>query len=126
MPRTRKDELPVAIDEREITSRFAELADHTVSFDAYHTETDPAPLFAGLPDGRCQCPHWGIVISGRIEMRYVDRTEVYNAGDVYYAPPGHLPWPHAGTEIIEFSPTAALQKTMAVLGANMAAAAVTP
>jgi hypothetical protein len=41
---------------------------------------------------------------------------------VYYAEPGPLPLVSAGTEVVEFSPTARLQATMAVLGANMAAA----
>ena len=120
MPRTRKDEAPVLVDEPEITGRYAEIADHTVAFEVFHTDMDPAPLFAGLPDDRCQCPHWGLVVSGRLEMRYADRTEVYEAGDVYSALPGHLPWPHAGTEVVEFSPTDQLQATMAVFGANMA------
>jgi hypothetical protein len=124
MPRTRKDEAPVMIDEPEITGRYVELADHTVSFETFHTDMDPAQLFRGLPDDRCQCPHWGVVHSGMLELRYVDHTEVYEAGDAYYALPGHVPWPHSGTEIVEFSPTRALQAAMSVLAANMAAPAV--
>jgi len=42
-------------------------------------EFDPAALFRGLPDDRCQCPHWGVVISGTIVYRYVDREETYVA-----------------------------------------------
>jgi hypothetical protein len=123
MPRTRKDEAPVLVDEPEITGRYVELADHTVAFEAFHTETDPAELFRGLPDDRCQCPHWGVVVSGRLEMRYADHTEIYEAGDAYYAQPGHVPWPHAGTEVVEFSPTDALRATMAVVADNMSAVA---
>src|SRR5436853_6487946 len=105
MPRTRKDEAPLVVEEAEITARYAELDGYTVGYESFHTELDPAPLFAGLPDDRCQCTHWGVVVSGRLEMRYADRTEIHEAGDAYYAPPGHLPWPHAGTEVVEFSPT---------------------
>jgi hypothetical protein len=122
MPRTRKEEAPLLIDEPEVTGRYVELVDQTVSYESFHTEMDPAALFQGLPQDRCQCPHWGLVVSGRLEMRYPDRTEVYEAGDAYYAPPGHLPWPHAATEVIEFSPSAALQATMAVVGQNLALA----
>ena len=126
MPRTRKNEAPLLIDEVPITGRYAELDGYTVSFESFHTEMDPAPLFQGLPDDRCQCPHWGTVISGKLEVRYADRTEIFTAGDVYYIAPGHLPWPHAGTEVVEFSPTDALQATMAVVGGNMASQAVAP
>ena len=122
MPRIRKDEAPVLVDEPEITGRYVELDDYTVAFEAFHTEMDPAPLFRGLPDDRCQCPHWGVVVSGKLEMRYADRTEIFTAGDAYYAAAGHVPWPHAGTEVIEFSPTQELQATFAVVAANMSAA----
>ena len=54
-------------------------------------------------------------------MRYADRNETFNAGDAYYAKPGHTPVVTAGTEIVEFSPTDLLQQTMAVVGMNMEA-----
>jgi quercetin dioxygenase-like cupin family protein len=63
----------------------------------------------------------GVVISGKIEVRYPDRTEIYTAGDAYVIEPGHLPWPHSGSEVIEFTKTAEVAKTQAVVGANMAA-----
>jgi hypothetical protein len=74
-----------------------------------------------LPDGRCQCPHWGIVVSGQIVFRYADHEETFRAGDAYYGAPGHLPLIFAGSEIVEFSPTAALNETMSVVEAAMAA-----
>ena len=122
MPRTRKDEAPILLDEPEIEGRYVELGDHTVSFETFRADVDPAPLFRGLPDDRCQCPHWGIVVSGRLVFRYADHDETFTAGDAYYGAPGHLPLISAGTEVVEFSPPDALQATMAVLGANMAAA----
>ena len=72
----------------------------------------------GLPDDRCQAPHWGVVISGRLVFTYADHTEVIEAGDAYYAQPGHTPAAEPGTETIEFSPTDALHKTMAVVMSN--------
>ena len=27
---------------------------------------------------------WGVVVSGKLEMRYADRTEIYTVGDCYY------------------------------------------
>jgi hypothetical protein len=96
---------------------------YTVGFERYDQDQDPGELFRGLPDGRCQSPHWGYVISGKLVMRYADREETYEAGDAYYAPPGHTPLLFAGTEVVEFSPTDALGETMAVVAENLAAAA---
>lgn len=121
MPRTRKDEAPLVVDESVITGRYVDLDGYTVSFETFHADADPAEFFRGLPDDRCQCPHWGYVASGRLIMRYADHDETYDAGDVYYVPAGHLPLVTEGTEVIEFSPTAALNETMAVVGANMQA-----
>ena len=95
---------------------------YTVAFESYSANTDPAEFFRGLPDDRCQCPHWGYVTRGRILFRYADREETYEAGEAYYAPPGHTPVCFAGTELIEFSPTDAHDETTAVLVENMRAA----
>ena len=122
MSRTRKDEAPLLVDAPEIEGRYVELGDTTVAFERFRVDADPAPFFRGLPGDRCQCPHWGTVLSGRLVYRYADHEETILPGDAYYAEPGHLPLVTAGTEVVEFSPTAQLQATMAVVGANMAAA----
>ena len=61
------------------------------------------------------------VISGALTLRYADYEETYEAGDAYYAPPGHTPVVTEGTEVVEFSPTEALAQTMEVVGRNVAA-----
>ncbi len=121
MPRAAKADSAVQVDEPEIEGRYAELGDYTVAFETHKQDMDPGPLFAGLPDDRCQCPHWGVVISGKIVFRYADHDETYVAGDAYYGAPGHLPVLFADTELIEFSPTAALNETMQVIDANLTA-----
>jgi hypothetical protein len=119
MPRTRKNEAPLLVDAPVIQGRYVELDDYTVSFETFPEDADGTPAFVGLPEDRCQCPHWGMVISGQLELRFRDRTEVYQAGDVYYAPPGHVPVVVAGTETVDFSPTEKLRETTAVVAANM-------
>jgi len=121
MPRAAKADSAVQVDEPEIEGRYAELGDYTVAFETHKQDMDPGALFAGLPDDRCQCPHWGVVISGKIVFRYADHDETYVAGDAYYGAPGHLPVLFANTELIEFSPTAALNETMQVIDANLTA-----
>lgn len=120
MPSASKISTPVAIDEPQIEGRYAELGPYTVAFETYRQDVDPAPFFQGLPDDRCQCPHWGIVLTGQVTFRWSGHAETYGAGDAYYAPPGHLPLVTAGTSVVEFSPTADLNETMAVLERNMA------
>jgi prepilin-type processing-associated H-X9-DG protein len=96
---------------------------YSVGFETYTADADLAPLFAGLPDDRCQCPHWGYVVRGRVMFTYADgHSETYEAGDAYYAPPGHLPTLYAGSEIVEFHPTDELMKTMEVVTRNMESA----
>ena len=76
----------------------------------------------GLPDDRCQCPHWGYVVTGKVTFRYADREEVFEAGDAFYTPPGHVPVKHEpGTEVVMFSPADELRKTEAVMMKNMQA-----
>jgi hypothetical protein len=126
MPHANQMSTPVAVDIDEIEGRYAELDGYTVGFETFKQDADPAPLFAGLPDDRCQCPHWGVVTAGRITFRWADREETYRAGDAYYAPPGHLPLMTSGTSLIEFSPSAELEATMAAIQRNLQSAGVTP
>ncbi|HVT22692.1 MAG TPA: cupin domain-containing protein [Mycobacteriales bacterium] len=123
MPRTTKIEAPVGVDIPELEGRYVDLGGYTVGFETFKVDVDPAPLFRGLPDDRCQCPHWGVVVSGNITFRYAGHEETFRAGDAYYAPAGHTPVMTAGTEVVEFSPSEALEQTMAVVEANLAAAA---
>jgi hypothetical protein len=53
---------------------------------------------------------------------YGDHEETFETGDAYYVPPGRTPTLYAGTEIIEFSPTDELQRTIEVVTKNMEAA----
>ena len=96
---------------------------YTVGFETYTQDADLTPLFKGLPDDRCQCEHWGYVIRGKVTFTFADgHEETYETGDAYYAPPGHTPVLFDGCEIVEFSPTEDLAKTMEVLGKNLQAA----
>jgi Cupin domain len=95
---------------------------YSVGFETYTADADVAELFKGLPDDRCQCPHWGYVIEGRVTFTFTDgHSETYETGDAYYAPPGHTPTLYAGSQIVEFHPTAELAKTMEVVERNMQA-----
>ena len=54
--------------------------------------------------------------------RYADRDEVYEAGDAFYIPPGHVPVANVpGTEFVWFSPSEELRRAEAVMMKNMQA-----
>lgn len=99
--------------------RFEELGGYTVGFETHTADADAAELFKGLPDDRCQCPHWGYVVSGKVAFHFADRVETYREGDAYYAPPGHTPEFFDGAEIVEFSPTDVLGQTIPVVLGNL-------
>ena len=83
-------------------------------------DIDATPLLKGSPDDRCQCPHWGYVVQGSFTFRYADREEVFETGDAFYTPPGHIPVKHEpGTEVVMFSPADELKETEAVIMKNM-------
>ena len=105
-----------------VTDRNEALEGYTVSFTEFHADVDGTPLLKGAPDDRCQCPHWGYVLSGAMTFRYADHDETIAAGEAFYAPPGHIPVKHEpGTEIVMFSPAEELARTEAVMAGNMRA-----
>src|SRR4029450_10352939 len=105
-----------------VTDRSDQVEGYTVNFVSFQQDIDATPLLQGLPDDRCQCPHWGYVIKGKLTFRYADREEVFEAGDAYYTPPGHAPGKHEpGTEIVQFSPAEELRETEAGMRKNMQA-----
>ena len=121
MPKASKETASRVEDMGVMEGRYEEVGGYTIAFETFREDADATPLFKGLPDDRCQSPHWGYVKSGRVTFKYADRDEVYEEGDAYYAPPGHIPVIEAGTEVVEFSPTEEYGRTMEVLSSNLAA-----
>ena len=115
------NDFPIDVEIPSVTIRHVEWGGMIIERGETRQEADPGPLFAGLPDDRCQCPHWGYVVKGSMRFRFTDREEVYSAGDAYYAPPGHRPVLEAGCEYVEFSPIGPWAQTMEVVGRNMQA-----
>ncbi len=114
------EDIPVALDGPSGQLRVATWGGMTIEIGTYRQDMQIVDAFNGLPDNRCQCPHWGIVLKGRIHFPYADHEEVIEAGQVFYAPPGHGMLMDAGTEYIEFSPSDEMGKTAEVVARNMA------
>ena len=52
-----------------------------VALERFPAGMSTATVFVGLPDDRCQCPHWGYVIRGQVRVLYADHEETLRAGD---------------------------------------------
>lgn len=123
MPRVSRESAKEVRDHGPVIDHADELEGYAVNFVEFRADLDATPLMKGLPGDRCQCPHWGYVIRGTMTFRYADRLEVYQAGDAYYAPPGHVPVQHEpGTQVVQFSPATELRETEAVVMRNAMAA----
>ena len=118
MPKVSRDTAQVA-EFGAVEDRHDEIDGYSVNFVSFRQDADAAPLLKGLPDDRCSCPHWGYVFKGRMTFDLGDREEVFDAGDAFYVPAGHVPKVEAGTEIVQFSPAADLHLVEAAMAENM-------
>jgi hypothetical protein len=119
--RSSRKELPVEQEISEGTFRKVEWGSMTIETAEVRQIIDVTPLLKGLPDDRCQCPHWGYVIKGQIHCKYADHEEIFNTGDLYYMALGHTVVMEVGCEYIEFSPTDEYSKTLEVVERNLKA-----
>lgn len=66
---------------------------------------DTTPLFIGLEENLCQCPHWGFLLSGQLTTTDANGIEeIVNGKDLFYWPAGHNVKVNADAEIVMFSP----------------------
>jgi hypothetical protein len=121
MPKVSSENAQVA-DHGIVLDRHGEVDGYTVNIVEFRQDIDVTPMLKGLPDDRCQCPHWGYVLKGKLTFRFADHEEVFEAGDAFYLPPGHIPVQNEpGSEFVQFSPTPELNKTAEVIMKNMEA-----
>src|SRR3954447_14501155 len=119
MPSASRSTTPVGIDMDVVEGRYAELDDHTVSFETFKQDLDVAPYLCGLPGDACTCQHLGYVTAAQITFRWPDHEETEVAGDASVAGPGHRPLVAAGTSVVEFSRPSDLEPVMATIGQSI-------
>ena len=120
MPKISKDTATMA-DHGPVTEWRQDVDGYTVNFVRHNVDIDATPMLKGLPGDHCNCPHWGYVLSGRLTFKFPDHTEVFEAGDAFYLPPGHIPIAQAGTEYVQWSPAEELARTSEAIMRNMEA-----
>jgi hypothetical protein len=117
----RKEELPIALEMPVATFRVAEWDETAVAYVEMSAGADATPLFEGLPDDKCQCPHWGYMLKGAIHVRYNNGDEeVCHAGEMFYWPAGHTVWVEEDTSFVEFSPKKGLKEVYDHIGNKLA------
>ncbi|WP_405553516.1 hypothetical protein OHV08_06780 [Streptomyces canus] len=105
-----------------VVDRSEEFGDCTVDFLTFREDVDHRPLLKGLPDDRCQCPHWGYVFRGELTFHYADHDEVHHEGDALYAPAGQVPvHTEPGSLYLPISPSDELRRTSEVIMKNVTA-----
>ena len=103
--RKRIEELPVAMEAPGLTVRNVIWGETAIGHLELPAGTDFTPMFKGLPDDACHCPHWGYVIKGAVHLNFTDGSqEVAGAGDVFFWPAGHTAWVEEDTTFLDFSP----------------------
>jgi hypothetical protein len=75
-----------------------------IALERWNAGLDTGEMFADLPGGACQEPHWGYILRGSVTMRYTDGTsETLRTGDAYYIRPGHNAHVDEDVELVEFT-----------------------
>src|SRR5690349_19118534 len=83
--------------------------------------TDIAPLLQGLDGDACQAPHWGYMLSGAVDVTYVDGSvERCSSGDLFHWPAGHSIRVLEDAEFVMFSPRLGHAEVMAHMAARLA------
>ncbi len=119
--RSQSKDIPLEMDQDGIETRGIDCDGVYARYISLPAGVDFTPLLAGLPDDRCQCPHWGYVLEGSITLKYADGTEETNrAGDVYYWPAGHTGWTDGGVVFLEFSTTSEILPVLDHLSKQLA------
>ncbi len=83
----------------------AEAGGMVIALERWNAGLDTAEMFKDLPDGACQEPHFGYVVSGRATIRYTDGgSDTLLPGQTYYLKPGHNVHIDEDVEFVEFTP----------------------
>ncbi len=101
-----RNDAPIVIDGDGVEVRVQEIGGGmSTSFIRLPQGADLGPALKGLAGDSCPCPHWGYIISGRLQMRTADGDFVYETGQAVYWAPGHIPMALQDTQYVDFSPT---------------------
>ena len=110
----KKEDIPVIMEAPgTVMRKLSGLGNMDVNYHELPKGLDFTPLLKGLPNDMCHCPHWGYILEGLFRFIYEDGTEeVFEGGDVFYAPAGHTAIVDKDLKFIDFSPTKELTEVL--------------
>jgi hypothetical protein len=110
----KKEDIPVIMEAPgTVMRKLSGLGNMDVNYHELPKGLDFTPLLKGLPNDMCHCPHWGYILEGSFRFVYDDETEeVFEEGDVFYAPAGHTAIVDNDLKFIDFSPTKELTEVL--------------
>lgn len=107
----RPDDLPIEVQQGELVTRDAEYGDMAIRHATLPAGTDMAPVLQGLPGDRCPSEHWGVVLSGSIDITHEDGSqELASGGELYHWPAGHTGATEEGVVFIGIGPTSQIRQ----------------
>jgi hypothetical protein len=123
MPKVSRESASRGGDFGPVVDRSGQIEGYSVNFTSFREDIDATSPHEGTPGRSLSGARTGGMSSaGRVTFRYADREEVFEAGDAFYTPPGHVPVKNEpGSEVVMFSPAEELHKTEAVMMRNMQA-----
>jgi hypothetical protein len=116
-----KTEMPVTHEGGGLVFREITWGAMHVEMPTFDKEFDVTPLFKGLSDDMTPVPQWGYIFRGSILVKNKDGKNEVNAGDVFYAAPGHTLKYEAGTEFLMLSPAEYTEKVAPIMYRNLPA-----
>lgn len=99
-----REQLPLLLEAGPAQVRGSDWGGQRVAIVSVPAGTDFGPLLAGLPEDRCQGPHWGYLIRGKLRVSYSNGDEeTLTAGDFFHLPAGHTGFAEEATDFVEIS-----------------------
>ncbi len=99
------EDVPVGLEMGNMVIRSCPIGDMVVTFYQVPKGVDFRPMFKGLAEDLCQCPHYGYMLKGKWLVHTKTGDELVEPGMAFYVDPGHWPEALEDCEFVEFSPT---------------------
>jgi hypothetical protein len=113
------EQLPLVFEDGLAQGRMANWGDLTVTYERWQGPQDLASLHHGLPNDRCQSPHWGYLVRGQLRVLFPEQETVIQSGQAFYLAPDHTVIVNQDAEVVQFSPKGIYEMTFQTIKRNL-------